>query len=215
MALTPDPQATLAELHRYAISEVLGLVEGLYENIEDGLFELADRGSGSQRQERCFNLMRELRFRRTCLVRNFTGSMQSLEGYWFVDESWSVKPSAFGDELGVRMLDITNKSDQHFSGLLRLIAERSSHATNLGSKRLNELPIGPWAISQAFVQSCRSLSMDPESIDLVFNLFSRFVLERSGHLYATCNTLLRDSGYLTLDELDELDELSAAGNASA
>ncbi len=43
-------------------------------------------------------------------------------------------------------------------------------------KALNELPIGPWAISQAFVQSCRSLCMDPESIDMVLHLFSRFVL---------------------------------------
>lgn len=209
MAPTTDPRATLAELHRYTISEVLGLVEGLYLNIEDGLFELADRDPEMHRQERCFNLMRELRFRRSCLVRNFTGSMQSLTRYWFVDESWAVEPQAFGDQLAVRMTDVAGKSDQHFTGLLRLITERACHATNVDSKALNELPIGPWAISQAFVQSCRSLCMDPESIELVLHLFSRFVLERLGQIYANCNIQLRDAGYLTLDELEVAGKVSA------
>ena len=209
MASTPDPRATLAELHRYTIGEVLGLVEGLYLNIEDGLFELADRDSEVARQERCFNLMRELRFRRACLTRNFTGSLQSLTRYWFVDESWAVEPKAFGDELAVRMLEVTNKSDQHFTGLLRLITERACHATNLDSKALNELPIGPWAISQAFVQSCRSLCMDTESIEMVLRLFSRFVLERLGQIYANCNIRLRDAGFLTLDELHVVGKASA------
>lgn len=197
-----DPRATLAELHRYTIHELLGLVEGLYSNIDDGLFELADRDPEGQRRERCFNLMREMRFRRSALVRNFTTSMQSLTRFWFVEETWEPVNLAQGPELASRVAELTGKSDAHFSGLLRLITERACHATNVDSKAIKELPIGPWAISQSFIVSCRSLCMDEESIDLVLHLFSRFVLDRLGQVYANCNIMLRDAGYLTLGELE-------------
>ena len=44
--------------------------------------------------------------------------------------------------------------------------------------------------------------MDDESIDLVLHLFSRFVLDRLGQVYARANTMLRDASYLTLGELE-------------
>ncbi len=197
-----DSRSTLVELHRYTIHEVLGLVEGLYSNIDDGLFELADRDPEGLQRERCFNLMREMRFRRSALVSNFTRSMQSLDRFWFVDDSWEPVCLTQGGELAKRLATLTSKSDSHFAGLLRLITERACHATNVDSKAPHDLPIGPSAISQSFVLSCRSLCMDEESIDLVLHLFSRFVLDRLGQVYANCNVLLRDAGYLTLGELE-------------
>ena len=197
-----DSRATLVELHRYTIHEVLILVEGLYSNIDDGLFELADRDPEGVRRERCFNLMREMRFRRNSLVRNFTVSMQSLSRFWFVDESWEPIVLTKSDDLTDQITSLTGKADSHFSGLLRMITERACHATNVDSKALQELPIGPSAISQSFVLSCRSLRMDDESIDLVLHLFSRFVLDRLGQVYARANSMLRDASYLTLGELE-------------
>lgn len=206
----PDSRATLVELHRYTIHEVLCLVEGLYSNIDDGLFELADRDPEGHRRERCFNLMREMRFRRSCLIRNFTKAMQGLTRFWFVDEAWDPANIVPGGELSQRLAEMTSKSDAHFTGLLRLITERACHATNVDSKSPRDLPISPWAISQAFVQSCRSLCMDEESIDLVLHLFSRFVLDRLGQVYANCNIQLRDAGYLTLNELEVASSANSA-----
>ena len=197
-----DSRATLVELHRFTIHELLILVEGLYSNIDDGLFELADRDPEGVRRERCFNLMREMRFRRTSLVSNFTGSMQSLSRFWFVDETWEPIVLTQNDDLADQIKSLTGKADAHFSGLLRMITERACHATSVDSKALQELPIGPSAISQCFVLSCRSLRMDDESIDLVLHLFSRFVLDRLGQVYARANTMLRDASYLTLGELE-------------
>ncbi len=202
MSGTADPRTTLAELHHQATGEVLDLVEGLYSNIEDGLFEMADRCEEPRKRERCFNLMRELRFRRGYLVKNFTKTMSSLNAYWFVDDVWEPDHSDLGEAFAARLQAVTGKSDAHFTGLLRLISERACHASSCDSKAPDQLPIGPTAISNSFVQSCRSLRMDPESIELILTLFGRFVLDRLGQVYARCNDRLRDAGFCTLTELE-------------
>lgn len=210
MGATLDPRSTLSDLHHQATGEVLGLVEGLYSNIEDGLFELADRATEQQRRERCFNLMRELRYRRGFLVKHFTKTMYSLRGYWFTDEIWNPDMSDLGGEFNQHLTQVTAKSTAHFTGLLRLISERAQHASPRHGIEPAGLPIGPQAISNSFVQSCRLLRMDAESIELVLSLFSRFVLERLGHVYARSNDRLRDAGFCTLDELELAQSASTA-----
>jgi len=202
MGATSDPRSTLSDLHHQATGEILGLVDGLYSNIEDGLFELADRAEQQQRRERCFNLMRELRYRRGFLVKHFTKTMFSLRGYWFTDEVWEPDLSDLGIDFNRQLNRLTAKSDAHFTGLLRVICERASHASQGRQIHRAGLPIGPKAISNSFVQSCRLLRMDPESIELVLSLFSRFVLDRLGHVYANTNDRLQAAGYCTNDELE-------------
>jgi hypothetical protein len=64
-----------------------------------------------------------------------------------------------------------------------------------------ELPISPRR-AQAFVHSCRSLRLDQSSIEIVQELFSRFVLDSLGTVYGACNLYLQEEGYLTSDELE-------------
>jgi len=209
-----ESQATLIELHLYAIHQILGLVEGIYSNIDHGLLEFADRDPEGFRQEHCSRLIQSMRLGRQTLIRSFSDSMQSLARYWFVDDSWEpVILSHQGQNLGMtssayafnrpgQLAYLTSKSNAHFSGLLRLITERANHATDIQSKSANQLPIGPAAISQSFVLSCRSLRLEDQSIVLILHLFSRFVLDRMGQTYAQCNNQLRDAGYLTIGELE-------------
>ena len=210
MAVASDPRVTLSELHRQTTTDVLRLVEGLYSNIEDGLFELADRGGGHQRRERCFNLMRELRFRRSYLQQNFTKTLHSLRGYWFIDELWEPDFSDLGPEFDKRLELLTAKSAAHFTGLLTLVAERARDAGACQAKAPPQLPLAPLAISQSFVQSCRTLRMDSESIELVLALFARFVLDRLGQVYAGCNEHLRTAGYRTDEERAEAQRMIEA-----
>lgn len=210
MGATLDPRSTLSDLHHQATGEVLGLVEGLYSNIEDGLFELADRATEQQRRERCFNLMRELRYRRGFLVKQFTKTMYSLRDYWFTNEVWEPDTSDLGEPFNEHLNRVNSKSIAHFTGLLRLVSERAHHASPHLACDLSVLPIGPRAISNSFVQSCRLLRMDAESIELVLSLFSRFVLERLGHVYARSNDRLRDAGFCTLDELELAESANTA-----
>ncbi|MEM7217557.1 MAG: DUF1631 family protein [Pseudomonadota bacterium] len=201
----------LAAVHGQAIEDLLELVSGFYSNIEDGLFELAHRSGESAQQERAFNLMRELRFRRTVLINNFTGALASCDKYWWSENGWQLDESELEPSVSASIAVLCDKANNHFGPVLRLIRERRDGALSLDSPG-ELLPISPRAICIGFVQSCRALKMDQPSLDLVLNLFGRFVLDRLGGLYARCNETLKRSGWVSRAEFEA--EAAALGLAT-
>ncbi len=199
--LRGDPEAVLNALHHNVTGELLRLIDGFYSNIEDGLFELAYRTGDESQRRRCFDLMRELRFRRTGLVKAFARSMDRYRGLWFEQNELLESDAATGHDLDQLIMRMAEKSSSHFSGVLQRIAERAEVATGRPFKGGQDVPISPRRVARAFVMSCRSLKLDHASIEIVQDLFSRFVLDGLGGVYGQCNHRLRDEGYATADEL--------------
>ena len=71
MGQTNDPRNVFTAMHHRVTGELLHLMDGFYSNIEDGLFELAFRNNDHNQRKRCFDLMREMRYRRTSLIQTF------------------------------------------------------------------------------------------------------------------------------------------------
>ncbi len=180
-------RAHLEMLHRQVTTEVTRLMEGFYSNLEDGLFELAYRDSDTTYQEYCFNLMRELRFRRPALMDTFTRRMNDGLVAWFVDE----RQEPESRELSQIALQMSMKCSNHFSGLLSNIIRRSAGVTD-HPIHLANLPIGPYQVARHFVESCHSIEFDTHSIGVVQELFTRFVLDRLGTAYGKFNQMLPD-----------------------
>lgn len=196
-----DPHAVLNALHHSVTGELLRLIDGFYSNIEDGLFELAFRTGDEPQRRRCFDLMRELRFRRTGLVKAFARSMDRYCSLWFgADESLDVEAST-GKELDQLIMRMAEKSSAHFFGVLQSIAERAEVATGRAFDGAQDVPISPRRVARAFVVSCRSLKLDHASIEIVQDLFARFVLDGLGNIYGQCNLRLHSEGYATADEM--------------
>lgn len=192
-----DPRHVLTAMHHKVTGELLHLMDGFYSNIEDGLFELAFRDDDETEQRHCFDLMREMRYRRTNLIQTFAKRMQrSLEG-WFAD----IAPEQdHSEEFAALARGMSEKCSSHFNILLHNIAERTAYGTERDPSL--ELPISPYQIAYCFVLSCRSLEFDKHSIEIVQELFGRFVLDRLGAVYGECNQRLEDAGYFTTRELD-------------
>jgi Protein of unknown function (DUF1631) len=195
-----DHRAIFNALHHNVTGELLRLIDGFYSNIEDGLFELAYRTEDDGQRRRCFDLMRELRFRRTALVKAFARNLDRYRPQWFEAED-AHEDIATGKELDDLIMRMAEKSSSHFSGVLNCIAERAEIATGRAFTGAHDLPISPQRIARAFVVSCRSLKFDHASIEIVQNLFSRFVLDSLGSIYGHCNLRLQDDGFATADEL--------------
>jgi hypothetical protein len=193
-----DPRNVLTAMHHKVTGELLHLMDGFYSNIEDGLFELAFRDDDDGKQRHCFDLMREMRYRRTNLIQTFAKRMQKgLEG-WFTE----IPPATdHSDEFATLAQAMSEKCSSHFNVLLQSITERTVYATERDSRGF-ELPISPRHISYCFVLSCRSLEFDKHSIEIVQELFGRFVLDRLGTVYGECNQRLEEAGYYTTRELD-------------
>jgi hypothetical protein len=191
-----DPSNVFTAMHHRVTGELLHLMDGLYSNIEDGLFELAFRARQEQQKRRCFDLMREMRFQRSRVVQNFARRLQTGFDAWIkgTDSGRDEAPS----EQARRM---AQKCTSHFSGVLQNLSERAAYALGRDVHR-SHLPIGPHQIACHFIESMKALKFDDSAIEIVEELFSRFVLERLGSVYGECNQRLERAGFYTLSELD-------------
>jgi len=114
-----DPEAVLNALHHNVTGELLRLIDGFYSNIEDGLFELAYRTGDEGQRRRCFDLMRELRFRRTGLVKAFARSMDRYRGLWFDQDESLEADGATGQELDQLIMRMAERSCDSKSSISR------------------------------------------------------------------------------------------------
>jgi len=184
MGRSVDPHRSILTMHELATGEVAGLMEGFYSNIEDGLFELAYRNSDADYQRFCFDLMRELRYRRPLLASTFSKSMSEAADAWFAappEGALTLEP-----ELEALADAMAGKCMAHFSGLLTMLSHRVAEVTGLNYAP-ETLPIGPVNIARLFVSSCRRSDFEPSSIAVLRELFLRFVLDRMGSVYGRCN----------------------------
>ncbi|HEY5647490.1 MAG TPA: DUF1631 family protein [Pseudomonadales bacterium] len=188
-----DPGNVFTAMHHKATGELLHLMDGLYMNIEDGLFEFAYRHEDDEAKQRaCFDLMRELRYRRSNLIQSFAKRMQRGLGYWLEDkQEFDTEYDVHLDQVAQRM---SEKCAAHFSFLLGQIAERTATASGRDPAAVR-IPIAPYQIAYNFLATCRSLDLDNEAIDIVQNLFERFVLDRLGNVYGECNRRLEEAGF--------------------
>jgi len=202
-----NPLNVFTAMHHKATGELLHLMDGLYLNIEDGLFEFAYRHEEDEnRQRACFDLMRELRYRRSNLIQSFAKRMQRGLDHWTEDKTeFDTEYDVHLDQLAQRM---SEKCSNHFQYLLSQIAERTASASGRASTDV-EIPISPYQVAYNFLSSCRSLDLDNESIDIVQNLFERFVLDRLGTIYGDCNRRLEDAGFELVGSLDDMVTYSA------
>jgi hypothetical protein len=96
---------------------------------------------------------------------------------------------------------MAERSNAHFSGLLGVIAARAESAGTRRFDTVSDLPISPRRVAVAFVVSCRSLRFDHAAIQIVQELFSRFVLDGLGNVYGAFNLRLEEEGFLTAAEM--------------
>lgn len=198
-----DPGNVFAGMHHRVTGELLHLMDGLYSNIEDGLFEIAFRARHESQKRRCFDLMREMRFRRPRVVQTFAKRMQSSFDGWFIE---NVDQGLQAND--IRAQHMADKCTAHFSGVLQNLAERAAYALGRDEPYIR-LPIGPEQVALNFIHAMKALDFDDHAIEIVQDLFSRFVLERLGSVYGECNQRLEQAGFLTVRELSSLAEIRA------
>ena len=196
-----DPRKVFMTVHHKVTGDLLHLMDGFYSNIEDGLFELAYRYEENEvLQRRYFDLMREMRFRRSNLIQAFAKRMQQGQEYWFGDRFEFDTEYEVDFDAMARVM--SEKCTAHFNVILQNITDRTAVATDRASEHVT-LPISPYQISYNFLASCRSLDFDKNSIEIVQALFERFVLDRMGSVYGECNQCLEDAGYRPRGAEDE------------
>lgn len=178
-------EQTFAAIHHQAISEVLHLLDGFYENLEHGLFELAFHIDDQCMQGRCAETMKDLRLQKTQVIRKFTKLMEADRALWLTSSS----NQAPNEEVLVTVRSLAQKHKSHFGTALRSIVRNTALASDLSEAEL-EFPFGPERLAYHFFRCVAEGRDDPELSSMLYDLFSRLVLGRLGSLYGRINLQL-------------------------
>ena len=199
----------LQNLRQQSKRQLDELIQGLFNNADDALYEMADRSQSDANQTMYFESLRQLRLQRKkisdqFIVEFYKGFEQAFEPPDEEDEEDDF--DAFVDnislvhndelEVSVAIAGIVSKVTSQFSLPIMQLTKRIDTLCRCRTitERLN--PLGPERLSTAFVNSFGSMEIDIKVLIILLKLYERFVMERLGPIFEQSNRILIDAGVL-------------------
>jgi len=205
--LLPEP---LKKVRSRATKQLISMLDSMFDNTDDALFELADKAEDSAERTMYFDSMRAVRIKREAIEKYFASAFH--EGFKLFYNSSSIQQSTGNTELtsseslslmgedeleeSVAIRGMVSKVNNLFAGSLQQLIQRmDSLANNLAINEINN-PLGPHKLSEIFREACQPLELNIRSKLVVFKLFEKFVLTELEELYSWSNQSLVESGVL-------------------
>lgn len=225
-ARLPAPFVMMKDKGRQALQPLL---QALFDNIDDALFELADRAEYNNEQNMYFESMREIRIKRRGMELSFSKELDNAFRQLVEDVSNPPMLTASAevtvdnltlvanDELEelVAVDNMILKAEREFSQQLKPLTVRLNSLIEKQDVTIKNNPFGPTVICYSFIAVCKNLDLDIKAKLVLFKLFDRYVLSGLDHLYLSCNEVLIDGGILPKFDRKSLDESSPDARGSA
>jgi len=212
-----EPRFVLKEEYRNTVNAcrqsllktVPKLMEGMFEQLDDTLYALADKAESDRQQTAFFDAMREMRREREAIENVF--NKQILLGY---DRFWQSGPTHLGhDDADSREADefslvenadleeglavsnmISRGENRHYRDLYAL-NRRFSHLVE-GEVNSASNPLAPAALCHDFHATVRALSLEVPVKLVIYKQFERAVVDSLDQLYGEINEILAHAGIL-------------------
>lgn len=186
------------------------LINGMFEHVDDALFDLAEKAENNAAQMHYFDGMREVRKRRPIVERAFLTHV-SRELSDFAANQRNVPSN--GIQLPVGTAELSLVADNELEESLAITSMIGKNETRLTrdlfavNQRLSVIygglkiedgtnPVGPAALSQAFRLAMRELNAEMRVKLIIYKLFDRYVLASLDELYQEINAELVRAGVL-------------------
>ncbi|WP_312233519.1 DUF1631 domain-containing protein [Stutzerimonas nitrititolerans] len=190
-----------------AAQQLRQALQVLLDNADDSLFEIADRATSNAEQNAFFEAMRDLRMKRRSIERGFL--QQIFESFARLNQYEIGKPAETENLSFDNLTLVQNDELEESVAIDTMVTKVTSRAalplTHL-TTRMNALvsrklddksnPLGPQALCQYFLESCRSLGVEIKVKLIILKLFERYVLSDLDQLYAEANQTLIGAGIL-------------------
>jgi len=189
--------------------KVMGeLLQGLFNNVDDALFEMADRSRSDADQNLYFDSMREIRLHRQRILEDFIKAFNNgfetafnkpdTPDYKDLDDAADSMSLLQNDELeiSVAIAGITSKVTSQHSLPIMQLTKRIDHLCKDADISERDNPLGPERLSKAFVTAIDSVALHIKVRIILLKLFERFVMERLAPVYSEANQLLIEAGVL-------------------
>ena len=184
----------------------VGLSE-LFDNVDDTLFEKADRAASNTDQSMFFDAMRLLRLQRHTVEKHCCDGLdEQFNRLHFDRRAASETLTSFDvDSLSLVQPDELEQTVALDSMVGRVCVRNERALTHL-ALRLNNVvtgnvtdannPLAPAQLVQLFADSCAPLNLDIKVRLIIFKLFERHVFNSIDSMYADINELLANAGIL-------------------
>ncbi|WP_300615583.1 DUF1631 domain-containing protein [Dokdonella sp.] len=210
-ATSSDRLGDLLKLVRgISLKRINGLVGTLFENVDDALFDLAERAGSNAVQTEYFDGMREIRKKRQLVERLFQehatkafsdfaeGKLRSARPE-VAPQSPSAGLSLVDDEELEESLAVTSmvaKAENRLARAMYQLNQRLSVIIGGGRVEDANNPIGPAALGQAFRTAVREFEVNVQVKLIVYKLFDRYVMGGIEPVYDEVNIELVRAGVL-------------------
>jgi len=188
------------------------LISGMFEHVDDALFDLAEKAENNAAQMHYFDGMREVRKRRPMVERAFLGQVtRDLNN---LSASTKNGPGQFGgSSLPIGGVELTLVADNELEESLAITSMVGKNEQRLArdlfavNQRLSVIyggieildssnPLGPSMLSLAFRSAMRELNVEMRVKLIIYKLFDRYVLTPLDELYQEVNAELIRAGVL-------------------
>lgn len=202
----PQPLVKLRELTKQHLHTLL---RKLFDGADDALFAMADKAGTNNEQTVYFDAMRELRLQKkhiaTAVVKSAIRSFNEV-GYYRAKYIEATSGQTNADELSliqnedleikVAVDGMVNRLRGNAAKQLDALHQRVSALIPPLSIDVDQIPAGPEALCDGFMDGCAELDIDIRAQIVVFKLFERFVLNDMAKAYEDSNTLLVQLGVM-------------------
>jgi hypothetical protein len=193
-----------------AQKRINGLVSTLFENVDDALFDLAERAGSNALQTEYFDGMREVRKKRQLVERLFQEQASKNFSEFAEGKLKPVKPEAAptAGNAGLSLVDdqeleeslavtsMVAKAENRLQRSLYQINQRLGVIIGGGKVEDASNPIGPAVLGQAFRTAVRELQVNVQVKLIIYKLFDRYVMAGLDPLYEEVNIELIRAGVL-------------------
>ncbi len=205
-ARLPVPVHSLQEKGKQML---LGMLNKLFDNADDALFDLADKAISNREQNLYFDSMREVRIRRRTIESQFAETIDKAFANLANPAGTDVDPISDGDFSLDNLALVQNDELEQLvaaDSMVSKAAEENAEAIQQLTLRIDSLvplkvyhknnPLGPEVIGHAFVNTAKSLNIDIKAKLVLFKLFDKFVISELKAFYQAVNNLLIEHNIL-------------------
>ncbi len=186
------------------------LIEGMFDKLDDALFDLSNKADSNDLQTQYFDAMRVLRKERESLENGFQRRiLGAFDEFWRLGDISTARElesatdtenlSLVGEEELEEKLATTNmisKGDSRYYRELYALEQRFSRLAHEVVVDSNNNPISPATICHLFRETIQSLELDLPVKLVVYKIFDKEVMQYLGGLYDGINDVLAQAGIL-------------------
>ncbi len=198
----------IKSLRTSALKRVGAMISGMFDGVDDALFDMAEKAENNSIQTRFFDGMREVRKKRPAMERAAQDGLSKCFAE-FVQPNRRMLDTQKQQDVGLSLIDeaeleeslasssMAGKAENKSSRVLFTMNQRLSVLVNGAKVSDDDNPVGPKNIIKAFQGTLKELEGEMQTIKLIIlKLFDKHVVGSLDTLYEELNQQLVEGGVL-------------------